>query len=105
VKLLAFMHQHRHFESYFKSLRVYPVELKGLDWPELTTTDISRDRVSAKSGGMTGVATISGYLQTLTGRRLAFSLLANGFVGSSKPLHALRSQVWRVLVRYRDTAE
>ncbi|MEO2046788.1 MAG: D-alanyl-D-alanine carboxypeptidase/D-alanyl-D-alanine-endopeptidase [Pirellulales bacterium] len=105
VKLLAFMHQHRHFKSYFKSLRVYPVELKGLDWPELTTTDISRNRVSAKSGGMTGVATISGYLQTLTGRRLAFSLLANGFVGSSKPLHALRSQVWRVLVRYRDKAD
>ena len=100
VKLLAFMNQHRYGKIFFDSLRVYPVDLAKIEWPEKPVAKFSPERVSAKSGGMTGVATISGYAQTLAGRSLAFSLLANGFLGSNQPLHELRSQVWRLLVRY-----
>jgi len=101
VKLLAFMRRHRHFQTFFDSLRVYP------SGPSETGTSAgqSTGSISAKSGGMSGVATISGYARTRAGRSLAFSLLSNGFLGSSKPFRDLRSQVWSVLVRYRATDE
>ena len=50
---------------------------------------------------MSGVSTISGYLRTLDDRMMAFSLLANGFIGSNKPVRDLREQVWQTLVQYR----
>jgi len=47
---------------------------------------------------MSGVSTISGYVDTLGGRRLAFSLLANGFIGSAEPVFDLREKLWKILV-------
>ena len=57
--------------------------------------------VSAKTGGMTGVSTISGRARTLDGRPLAFSLLVNGSLGPTGTTQDLRQSVWRVLVQYR----
>jgi D-alanyl-D-alanine carboxypeptidase len=54
---------------------------------------------------MSSVSTISGYLQTLAGRQLAFSLLGNGFIGSSEPVRDLRGKVWSILVRYRGAGK
>jgi serine-type D-Ala-D-Ala carboxypeptidase/endopeptidase (penicillin-binding protein 4) len=101
VVLLARMHKHKYFSTFFDALPEYKVELKDIDWPGEPATEVDSDRVRAKSGGMTGVSTISGYLRTLDGRLLAFSLLANGFVGSNEPVLDLREQVWQTLVQYR----
>jgi D-alanyl-D-alanine carboxypeptidase/D-alanyl-D-alanine-endopeptidase (penicillin-binding protein 4) len=38
-------------------------------------------RVAAKTGSLTGVNTLSGYLTAASGRQLAFSILANDYVG------------------------
>jgi D-alanyl-D-alanine carboxypeptidase/D-alanyl-D-alanine-endopeptidase (penicillin-binding protein 4) len=38
-------------------------------------------RVAAKTGSLTGVNTLSGYLTAASGQQLAFSILANDYVG------------------------
>lgn len=91
VQLLAFMRRHPHYQVFFDSLPAYGVEI---------SPGVKEARVRAKPGGMSGVSTISGYLETLDGRQLGFSLLGNGFIGSSKPVRELRGKVWSVLVRY-----
>lgn len=101
VKLLAYMRKHKHYKTFFAALPVYELELDKIDWPETPQQGFKRERVRAKSGGMSGVSTISGYLETLDGRQLAFSLLANGFIGSNKPVRELRQEVWNTLVQYR----
>ena len=95
VKLLAFMRGHKHYQTFFDALPAYDVDASNGKTQKL---------VRAKSGGMSGVSTISGYAQTLDGRQLAFSLLGNGFIGSSKPVRDLRGKVWQVLVRYQQEA-
>lgn len=96
VKLLAFMRQHRHYQTFFDSLPAYEVE---------TSNGSNQELVRAKSGGMSGVSTISGYVQTVEGRQLAFSLLGNGFIGTNEPVRDLRSKVWENLVQYRSLDE
>ena len=104
VKLLAFMKNHEHFEPFFDGLPVYKVELpKDGKWGEVPFAEFDPERVFAKPGGMSGVSTISGYIKTLDGRWLAFSLLGNGYIGSSKPVRDLRNEVWAELIRYRST--
>ncbi len=102
VKLLAFMKTHKHFAPFFEGLPIYKVELpEGETWGGESLTGYDPERVFAKPGGMSGVSTISGYIKTLDGRWLAFSLLGNGYIGSSKPVRDLRYEVWGELVRYR----
>lgn len=96
VKLLAFMRKHQHYSTFFAALPEYGVEARSGE---------ERMLVRAKSGGMGGVSTISGYLQTLEGRQLAFSLLANGYIGSAEPVFLLRKQVWSELVKYQSGAK
>ncbi|MEM8945589.1 MAG: D-alanyl-D-alanine carboxypeptidase [Planctomycetota bacterium] len=91
TNLLAFMRQHKHYQVFFKALPAYQVK---------TASGESQYLVRAKSGGMSGVSTISGYLQTLQGRQLAFSLLANGFIGSNRPVRELRGKVWAALAQF-----
>jgi D-alanyl-D-alanine carboxypeptidase/D-alanyl-D-alanine-endopeptidase (penicillin-binding protein 4) len=88
VRLLEFLHGSEHFDVFFASLPSEKVDGDVAVW--------------AKGGSMTGVSTISGYLKTADGRLLAFSLLANGFVGENKPVFDLRQRVWGELVRYRQ---
>ena len=101
VKLLAFMQNHKHYETFFVALPEYELELEKINWPDRTESGFDANRVRAKSGGMSGVSTISGYLETLDGRQLAFSLLANGFIGPNKPVRELRHEVWNTLVQFR----
>ena len=101
IRLLAFMQKHEHFATFFDALPIFEVDLKDLRWPAAPAQGFDPVRVFAKTGGMSGVSTISGYVDTLDGRRLAFSLLANGFIGSKASVFDLRGRVWRALVQYR----
>lgn len=102
VRLLAYMKQHEHFQTFFDGLPVYKVALsEGEKWGGVPIAEFDLERVFAKPGGMSGVSTISGYVKTLDGRWLAFSFLADGYIGSNKPVIDLRNAVWSGLVRYR----
>ena len=101
VKLLAYMREHKHFKTFYDALPQYELQLDKLKWPSRPSSGFDAKRISAKPGGMSGVSTISGYVETLDGRLLAFSLLANGYTGSSRPVQDLRKEVWLNLVQYR----
>ncbi len=100
VRLLQYLKQSDDFEPFYQSLPTSEVKLD-----EATLAGASDQspapRVSAKGGSMSSVSTMSGYLRTLDGRLLAFSLLANGFIGNNELVFDLRQQVWRELVRYQ----
>ena len=106
IRLLAYMkNDSEHFEPFFDGLPIYKVTLpEGGQWGGVPVAEFDSERVFAKPGGMSGVSTISGYVQTLDGRWLAFSLLGNGYIGSSAPVRDLRNQVWAELVRYQPAA-
>ena len=101
IRLLKFMQSHSRFDVFWDSLPTYSVNMNQALGPNQDREIGVAERVHAKGGHMTGVATISGYVDTLHGRRLAFSLLTNGVLGSSEPMHDLRDAVWQRLVRYR----
>jgi len=97
IDLLTFMQQHPHAAVFASGMP----NLDHIEWSGVPDDEFDPESVRAKSGGMSGVSTISGYLQTRSGRRLAFSLLANGFIGKNTPLLDLRGKVWRQLVQYQ----
>ncbi len=110
IRLLTFMkNESEHFEPFFDGLPVYALKPDAAGDEGETFThfagvplaEVELERVFAKPGGMSGVSTISGYLRTYDGRWLAFSLLGNGYIGSSAPVRDLRDEVWAQLVRYR----
>ncbi len=45
----------------------------------------AQGNVRAKTGTMSGISSLSGYVTTLDGERLAFSILMQNFLGSSRP--------------------
>jgi D-alanyl-D-alanine carboxypeptidase/D-alanyl-D-alanine-endopeptidase (penicillin-binding protein 4) len=47
-------------------------------------SDGMRGRVLAKTGTLTGACALSGYAETRSGRRLAFSIMANNYVGPAR---------------------
>lgn len=106
IRLLDYMkNESPHFEPFFDGLPIYKVDLPkggGAKWGGVPLAEFDDQRVFAKPGGMSGVSTISGYVQTLDGRWLAFSLLGNGYIGSSAPVRDLRNQVWTALVQYQS---
>ncbi len=52
--------------------------------------------VRAKTGTMSGVTCLAGLVETEDGERLAFALMMNGFIGSARPLQALRQPATQV---------
>ena len=53
----------------------------------------SSTRVDAKSGFMTGVSCLSGFVTAEDGRRWSFSIFCNGFKGSSLPSKNLQEAI------------
>ena len=49
-------------------------------------------RVRAKTGTISAASHLAGYLETRSGRRLAFAILCHDFVGSAQPWRALQDR-------------
>jgi D-alanyl-D-alanine carboxypeptidase/D-alanyl-D-alanine-endopeptidase (penicillin-binding protein 4) len=54
-------------------------------------------RVRAKTGTISGVSNLAGYLTTTSGRHLAFAILVQNFVGSSAPWRTLQDELCATL--------
>jgi PBP4 family serine-type D-alanyl-D-alanine carboxypeptidase len=58
-------------------------------------------RLIAKTGTLSGVVALSGYVETVAKERLAFSMLINGGVGSVAPLRQLQDDVLTVVADWQ----
>lgn len=56
-------------------------------------------RVFAKTGTMSGVSALSGYVETIGGRQLAFSIMVQRYVGSSRYAKRFEDDVCEILAR------
>jgi D-alanyl-D-alanine carboxypeptidase/D-alanyl-D-alanine-endopeptidase (penicillin-binding protein 4) len=74
VKLLLYMTRSPHFQAFFDSLPVSGID--GTLANRLAQNRV-RGRIHAKTGAVEHVNTLSGYMDLPSGKRLAFSILAN----------------------------
>ena len=56
--------------------------------------------VHAKTGSISGVSTLSGYVTTADGKMLAFSIMANHFPGNATPLRNAQDKIMELLANY-----
>jgi D-alanyl-D-alanine carboxypeptidase/D-alanyl-D-alanine-endopeptidase (penicillin-binding protein 4) len=83
----------------------YPALLVGLPvggvsgtLEERLTDPGLRGRLRAKTGTMSGVSSLAGYLDTRDGQTLVLAILANGFVGPPDKVRALQDGIVELLV-------
>lgn len=60
----------------------------------------SGGRVHAKTGTMTGVSTLAGYVNTKRQGTLSFVVMVNGFVGKARPFKHLQDQICEFLINH-----
>lgn len=86
------------FKPFFHSLSIAGIDgtLKFImDDPELL------GKVKAKTGSMTGVRCLSGYVTTVSGEELVVSIMMNGVIDKAVALK-LEKEICKILVRYKE---
>ena len=76
LQLLAYMSRHRYATAFREALPVAGVD--GTLGRRMKGT-AAANNIRAKTGTISGVATLSGYVTTVAGERLAFSILLNNY--------------------------
>ncbi len=84
VALLQYAQKQPWFEAYYASLPVAGVD--GTLTERMKNGGLT-GKIHAKTGSVTHVRTLSGYAETMGGRRLIFSFLSNNQGGASKEIH------------------
>lgn len=64
-----------------------------------------KGRVFAKTGYISGVRALSGYVRTYEGRWLTFSIIYNNIPGSVKPYEKLQDEAVRLLIQWPNVDE
>ena len=100
ARLLVYMkNSSEYFDVFYNSLPDAGKEgtLKGY-----FTDPVLEPRMRAKSGSMTRVRSYAGYLKTLDGKTIAFTIIVNNYTGPSKPLIASIGDILKELVLYKQ---
>ncbi|MEO1022019.1 MAG: D-alanyl-D-alanine carboxypeptidase/D-alanyl-D-alanine-endopeptidase [Bacteroidota bacterium] len=95
--LLSEMTHHPSFSAFYKSLPVSQMD-GTLAW-RFKRSEVG-NRFSGKTGFMGGVRTLSGYLDTASGKRLAVSIMTNNFVSELKEVDRIHEQWIEYLYTY-----
>jgi serine-type D-Ala-D-Ala carboxypeptidase/endopeptidase (penicillin-binding protein 4) len=93
VRILTFMSKHPFFPAFYSALPIAGID--GTLESKMSRTRAANN-VHAKTGSFANVAALSGYVQTADKEVLAFSILANNFLGSRDVVERLQE---RTLVR------
>ena len=96
VQLLDYMAHHPYFDYFFQSLPVAGVD--GTLMRRMQNT-LAEGRVRAKTGTLTHMVSLSGYLPDCKGRLLAFSIMSNNFLSPSAEVRLLQDTMAERLVR------
>lgn len=60
-------------------------------------------RLRAKTGTLTGVSALSGYVTTASNERIIFSIMVNGFEGSVRPIIEIQDMIGEALAAHGST--
>ncbi len=100
IELLNYMYNKRQdlFSLYFNSLPV-----AGVDGTleKRMTVGTAHKNVHAKTGTLSGVSNISGYVTAANGDTLAFSILMQNFIGKSKPVRNIQDSLCTIISLYK----
>ncbi len=96
VKLLLYAWNDFHIAPEF----IASLPLAGLDGTLATrfSQEDMRGKIRAKTGSLSGVSSLAGYLTTPGGDILAFAIMVNGFTGAKSPYLALQEKILALLV-------
>ncbi len=98
VQVLEFVYLKSEFKSNF--LSTLPVAgFDGTLESRMKDENVS-GKILAKTGTLAGVSCLSGYAFTSAGEALAFSIMMNGYVGSSGPFRRLQNEICTILANY-----
>ncbi len=81
VRIFKFMYRHKYFPQFYDALPVAGVD--GTIFARMKGTK-AENNVHAKTGTIAYVRSLSGYIRTADGEMLAFSMIANNFLASSR---------------------
>ncbi|MBS1810159.1 MAG: D-alanyl-D-alanine carboxypeptidase/D-alanyl-D-alanine-endopeptidase [Acidobacteria bacterium] len=97
-QLLLFMSKHPHFAVYRDSL---PVAGDGTLQRRMKGT-AAEGKVQAKTGSLSYVRALSGYVTTKKGQMLIFSLLGNNYTGAGADVTGVFDQICILLAEYEN---
>ena len=98
LELLKFMYRQPGFYRYYNSLSISGVD--GTLKKRMIGTEAER-RVFAKTGTLSGVSTLSGFVTTMDDHILAFSILMQNFVEKTKVARGIQDSICNILVDYK----
>lgn len=90
VRVLDYMSHHRHFSHYYRSLPVAGVD--GTLTRRMKNTE-GENNLRAKTGTLTHVVALSGYLTERSGGLLAFSIMSNNDLRPSAQARSLQDSI------------
>lgn len=90
------------FPAFKKSLPIAgePDRLVGGTLRNRMTSGPAKGNVTAKTGSLTGVSTLSGYVTSKDGEDLVFSILINNYLGSSGKITAIEDAIATTLAEH-----
>ncbi len=98
IKLLTAMyHQKNLFDLYYASLPIAGVDGTLSDRMRGTSAE---KNVHAKTGSISGVSTIAGYVHTADNEPLTFSIMMQNFIGSDSPYHAVQDSLATLMANF-----
>jgi D-alanyl-D-alanine carboxypeptidase/D-alanyl-D-alanine-endopeptidase (penicillin-binding protein 4) len=97
VRLLAFMMKHPHFAVFRDSL---PIAGQDGTLERRMRETPAAGRVFAKTGTLSQVNALSGYLTTRRGETLVFSLIGNNYTGPGREVTSVFDQICALLADY-----
>jgi serine-type D-Ala-D-Ala carboxypeptidase/endopeptidase (penicillin-binding protein 4) len=97
VNLLTFMHKNDEYQKFYESLPIGGVDGTLVDRMIKTSAE---GNVHAKAGYNDNVSSLSGYLKTVSGEQLVFSIMLNNFLAPVSLVNYIEDNVCNRLVNF-----
>ena len=94
ISILTWVYNSKHKDDFMSTL-------PGGGWPKSTLEKRLIDeggKVRAKTGGLSGVQNLAGYIESSKHGPVAFSILMNGYIGSSSKYRYVQNQIVKTIV-------
>ncbi|HLG30123.1 MAG TPA: D-alanyl-D-alanine carboxypeptidase/D-alanyl-D-alanine-endopeptidase, partial [Candidatus Brocadiales bacterium] len=98
TSLLAYMYNHKYSQTFMQSLAI-PGDEEGSLRNRMHGVPY-KSRIRAKSGYISGVTALSGYIETLNDDVLAFSILVNDLKTGAKTVKDIQDSICKTLVEH-----